>query len=242
MGFKGKGLGETVYYTGASPLDSKLKPIANLTKLNEMINDVSAMSIIYPGMENVVLNYDTNTKKDMPVRFIVNTKRQFHIKDQLTVKKYSDIEQFKPYLLEGTKITVLEDETNYSQTTEYISEIKTVLSEEGVESKEIVLRKKNNDGIITDEENIIKKLTIKESGTLIYTQSPIYSYKILNEIGEEQTVYTFNLLEAEENADFKTIEPGFYIIENTSDDEPLKIITGEEITDNTIYGNDIEEI
>lgn len=242
MGFKGKGLGETVYYTGASPLDSKLKPIANLTKLNEMINDVSSMSIVYPGMENVVLNYDTNTKKDMPVRFIVNAKRQFHIQDQLTVKKYSDIEQFKPYLLEGTKITVLEDETNYSQTTEYISEIKTVLSEEGVESKEIVLRKKNNDGIITDEENIIKKLTIKESGTLIYTQSSIYSYKILNEIGEEQTVYTFNLLEAEENGDFKTIEPGFYIIENTSDDEPLKIITGEEITDNTIYGNDVEEI
>jgi spore coat protein CotF len=242
MGFKGKGLGETVYYTGASPLDSKLKPIANLTKLNEMINDVSAMSIIYPGMENVVLNYDTNTKKDMPVRFIVNTKRQFHIKDQLTVKKYSDIEQFKPYLLEGTKITVLEDETNYSQTTEYISETKTVLSEEGVESKEIVLRKKNNDGIIIDEENIIKKLTLKESGTLIYTQSPIYSYKMLNELSEEQTVYTFNLSEAEENGDFKTTQPGFYIIENTSNGEPLKIITGEEITDNTIYGNDVEEI
>lgn len=242
MGFKGKGLGETVYYTGASPLDSKLKPIANLTKLNEMINDTTSMSIIYPGMEIVVLNYDTKTKKDMPVRFIVNAKRQFYIKDQLTVIKHSDIEQFKPYLLEGTKITVLEDETNYSQTTEYISETKTVLSEEGVESKEIVLRKKNNDGIIIDEENIIKKLTLKESGTLIYTQSPIYSYKMLNELSEEQTVYTFNLSEAEENGDFKTTQPGFYIIENTSNDEPLKIITGEEITDNTIYGNDVEEI
>lgn len=242
MGFKGKGLGETVYYTGASPLDSKLKPIANLTKLNEMINDTTSMSIIYPGMEIVVLNYDTKTKKDMPVRFIVNAKRQFYIKDQLTVIKHSDIEQFKPYLLEGTKITVLADETNYSQTTEYISETKTVLSEEGVESKEIVLRKKNNDGIIIDEENIIKKLTLKENGTLIYTQSPIYSYKMLNELSEEQTVYTFNLSEAEENGDFKTTQPGFYIIENTSNDEPLKIITGEEITDNTIYGNDVEEI
>jgi hypothetical protein len=65
---------------------------------------------------------------------------------------------------------------------------------------------------------------------------------MLNELSEEQTVYTFNLSEAEENGDFKTTQPGFYIIENTSNDEPLKIITGEEITDNTIYGNDVEEI
>lgn len=221
------------------PLDVKTTPLNDLSDLN---TTSIPRSWRYKGMEVIVLNTNTTS---LPTRFILSNgtgDNAWKVKDQLTVIKHSDIEQFKPFLLEGTKITVLEDETNYSQTTEYISETKTVLSEEGVESKEIVLRKKNNDGIIIDEENIIKKLTLKESGTLIYTQSPIYSYKILNEIGEEQTVYTFNLSEAEENGDFKTTQPGFYIIENTSNDEPLKIITGEEITDNTIYGNDVEEI
>ena len=221
------------------PLDIKTTPLNDLSDLN---TTSIPRSWRYKGMEVIVLNTNTTS---LPTRFILlngTGDNAWKIKDQLTVNTYSDIEQFKPYLLKGTKVTVLFDETNNSQLTDYMTETKNVTNENGTNSEEIILKKHNNEGIIIDEESIINKLNIKEDGVLIYPQSPLYVYKKIDEMGEEQTVYTFNLSEAEENGDFNTILPGFYVTEHSSNSDVVKIITNEEVADNTIYGNDVEEI
>lgn len=129
MGFNGNKIGQSVYVTSASPLDSKLKPLANITKLNELINDTTSKSYIYPGMELIVLNYDSVTKQDMPVKFIANPTKEFKIKDKLTVKTFADIEQFRPFLSEGIDVVVLKDETKNGEMSRYTIKTKQVENE-----------------------------------------------------------------------------------------------------------------
>ena len=84
------------------------------------------MDNVYEGFEVSVLNYDsTNIQTKFHIVSIQNENgewiNEWRVKDTLTVNTNAELEPFKPYLSEGTKITVLSDETNKGQLTEYIS-------------------------------------------------------------------------------------------------------------------------
>ena len=100
------------------PLDVKTTP---LNKLSELNTTTIPRSWRYQGMEVIVLNTDT-TK--ISTRFILHNATgdsAWKIKDKLIVNTYSEIEPFKTYLLGGTDITVLSDETNNGKLTEYVT-------------------------------------------------------------------------------------------------------------------------
>ncbi len=203
----GQALKTSYYNINTAPLDGKLTPVLTLEDLKALDT-----STFYEGMELTVLNVnkeDENDTTNIPVRFNVKYNEKFEfvwkIKDGLTVKTNKDIEQFKEFLLDGTKITVLHDETNHNQLTEYLSKTNN-------ETKETEFKKINNDGVITNDELIIKKLNNGEIGSLICPQNSIYSYSKDIE-GNTKTVYTLDLLEAEGQPNFLKIDSGFYIIQ-----------------------------
>lgn len=218
-------ISDTFYTSSKQPLDSKLTPLNNLSELN--ITSIPRKDR-YKGMEVVVLNTDTT---GIATRFILHNgtgDTNWRVKDTLTVQSHGQIEVFKPYLLEGTKITVLSDETNNGQLTEYISGTKTVVTD-GVEETVVDFKKVNNDGVITSNELALKRLNHHEMGALIYLQDTIYSYT--NE--ESITVYTDKLEEAQDKSDFTEIPTGFYI---------LQLIEGKEVLSQMILSNTINSI
>lgn len=102
------------------PLDVKTTPLSTLSELN---TTTIPRAWRYQGMEVIVLNSDT-TK--IATRFILHNATgdsAWKIKDKLIVNTYSEIEPFKTYLLSGTDITVLSDETNNGELTEYVTNL-----------------------------------------------------------------------------------------------------------------------
>lgn len=102
------------------PIDVKTTPLNTLSELN---TTTIPRSWRYQGMEVIVLNADT-TK--ISTRFILHNATgdsAWKIKDKLTVNTYAEIEPFKTYLLGGTDITVLSDETNNGELTEYVTDL-----------------------------------------------------------------------------------------------------------------------
>lgn len=218
------------YYLEQAPLDAKLQPLLTLDELSKINTDY-----LYEGAELIVLNINTEDENDssnIPTRFAVKYNENFEfifkVKDILTVKTNAELEPFKPYLLEGTKITVLSDETNNGQLTEYISGTKTVVTD-GVEETVVDFKKVNNDGVITSNELALKRLNHHEMGALIYLQDTIYSYT--NE--ESITVYTDKLEEAQDKSDFTEIPTGFYI---------FQLVEGKEVLSQMIVNNTINSI
>lgn len=217
-------LTENLYFTGKAPLDSKLTPLSTIAELSTAIKGPQR----YLGLEIIVLNSDST---NIPTRFILQngiSNKSWRVKDTLTVQSNAQIEPFKPYLSEGTKITVLSDETNNGQLTEYISGTKTVVTD-GVEETVVDFKKVNNDGVITSNELALKRLNKHEIGTLIYLQDTIYSYT--NE--ESITVYTDKLEEAQDKSDFIEIPTGFYI---------FQLVEGKEVLSQMIVNNTINSI
>lgn len=218
---------ENLYFTGKAPLDSKLTPLSTIAELSTAIKGPQR----YQGLEVIVLNSDST---NIPTRFILQngiSNKSWRVKDTLTVQSHEQIELFKPYLSEGTKITVLSDETNKGQLTEYISGTKTIVTD-GVEETVIDFKKIKNDGVITSNELALKRLNHKEIGALIYLQDTIYSYT--NEENEELiTVYTDKLEEAKDKSDFTEIPTGFYI---------FQLIEGKEVLSQMIVNNTINSI
>lgn len=217
-------LTENLYFTGKAPLDSKLTPLSTIAELSTAIKGPQR----YLGLEIIVLNSDST---NIPTRFILQngiSNKSWRVKDTLTVKTKTELEPFKPYLSEGTKITVLSDETNNGQLTEYISGTKTVVTD-GVEETVVDFKKVNNDGVITSNELALKRLNKHEIGTLIYLQDTIYSYT--NE--ESITVYTDKLEEAQDKSDFTEIPTGFYI---------FQLVEGKEVLSQMIVNNTINSI
>lgn len=210
------------------PIDVRQTPLNTLSELN---TTSIPRSWRYEGMEVIVLNVGTT---DIPTRFILHNGRgdkNWKVKDALTVQSHEQIEAFKPYLLEGTKITVLSDETNKGQLTEYISGTKTIVTD-GVEETVVDFKKVNNDGVITSNELALKRLNHHEMGALIYLQDTIYSYT--NEENEELiTVYTDKLEEAQDKSDFTEIPTGFYI---------FQLVEGKEVLSQMIVNNTINSI
>lgn len=207
------------------PVDVKTTPLNSLSELN---TSSIPRAWRYKGMEITVLNTDTT---GITTRFILHNgtgDNAWKIKDTLIVQSNEQIEPFKPYLLEGTKITVLSDETNKGQLTEYISGTKTIVTD-GVEETVVEFKKVNNDGVITANELALKILNHHETGALIYLQDTIYSYT--NE--ELITVYTDKLEEAKDKSDFTEIPTGFYI---------LQLIEGKEVLSQMILSNTINSI
>jgi hypothetical protein len=218
-------ISDTIYTSSKQPLDSKLTPLNNLSDLN---TTNIPRSNRYKGMEVVVLNTDST---GIATRFILHNGTgdgNWKIKDDLTVQTNEQLEEFKPYLLDGTKITVLSDETNKGQLTEYISYSK-MISNAGVEESVIDFKKQNNDGVITSNELALKRLNNHEVGTLIYLQDTIYSY--INE--EDKVVYTDKIQEAESKENFTSIPTGFYI---------FQMIDGKEILSQMIVANNVSSI
>jgi hypothetical protein len=218
------------YYLNQGPLDAKLQPLLTLDELSKIQTDY-----LYEGIELIVLNINTEDENDVsniPTRFALKYNENFEfiwkVKDVLTVKTKTELEPFKPYLSEGTKITVLSDETNNGQLTEYISGTKTVVTD-GVEETVVDFKKVNNDGVITSNELALKRLNKHEIGTLIYLQDTIYSYT--NE--ESITVYTDKLEEAQDKSDFIEIPTGFYI---------FQLVEGKEVLSQMIVNNTINSI
>lgn len=222
-------------YLGQAPLDAKLAPLYTIDELSKINTDN-----MYEGAELIVLNINTEDDTDfsnIPTRFIskYNEKIEFiwKVKDILTVKTFADIKQFEPYLLEGTKITVLSDEKNNNQLTEYISGTETIVTDEGVEETVVVYKKVNNDGVITYNNLALKRLNNHEIGALIYLQGTIYSYT--NE--ESITVYTDKLGDIPEDilaATGYTENPtGFYVLQK---------IDGKEVLSQMILKNEINSI
>lgn len=217
-------LTENLYFTGKAPLDSKLTPLSTIAELSTAIKGPQR----YLGLEIIVLNSDST---NIPTRFILQngiSNKSWRVKDALTVQSNGQIEPFKPYLSEGTKITVLSDETNNGQLTEYISGTKTIVTD-GVEETVVDFKKVNNDGVITSNELALKRLNKHEIGTLIYLQDTIYSYT--NE--ESITVYTDKLEEAQDKSDFIEIPTGFYI---------FQLVEGKEVLSQMIVNNTINSI
>jgi hypothetical protein len=217
-------LTENLYFTGKAPLDSKLTPLSTIAELSTAIKGPQR----YLGLEIIVLNSDST---NIPTRFILQngiSNKSWRVKDTLTVQSNAQIEPFKPYLSEGTKITVLSDETNNGQLTEYISGTKTIVTD-GVEETVVDFKKVNNDGVITSNELALKRLNKHEIGTLIYLQDTIYSYT--NE--ESITVYTDKLEEAQDKSDFTEIPTGFYI---------FQLVEGKEVLSQMIVNNTINSI
>lgn len=217
-------LTENLYFTGKAPLDSKLTPLSTIAELSTAIKGPQR----YLGLEIIVLNSDST---NIPTRFILQngiSNKSWRVKDALTVQSNEQIEPFKPYLSEGTKITVLSDETNNGQLTEYISGTKTIVTD-GVEETVVDFKKVNNDGVITSNELALKRLNKHEIGTLIYLQDTIYSYT--NE--ESITVYTDKLEEAQDKSDFIEIPTGFYI---------FQLVEGKEVLSQMIVNNTINSI
>lgn len=213
---------------GPFSLDDKAMPIEEFSSLTN-IN----MDNVYEGFEVSVLNYDsTNIQTKFHIVSIQNENgewiNKWRVKDTLTVQSNEQLEPFKPYLSEGTKITVLSDETNNGQLTEYISCTKTIVTD-GVEETVVEFKKVNNDGVITANELALKRLNHHETGALIYLQDTIYSYT--NE--ELITVYTDKLEEAKDKSDFTEIPTGFYI---------LQLIEGKEVLSQMILSNTINSI
>lgn len=217
---------ENLYFTGKAPLDSKLTPLSTIAELSTAIKGPQR----YPGLEIIVLNSGpTNT--NIPTRFILQngiSNKSWRVKDTLTVNTNAELEPFKPYLSEGTKITVLSDETNKGQLTEYISGTKKIVTD-GVEETVVDFKKVNNDGVITSNELALKRLNHHEMGALIYLQDTIYSYT--NE--ESITVYTDKLEEAQDKSDFTEIPTGFYI---------FQLVEGKEVLSQMIVNNTINSI
>ena len=218
------------YYLNQGPLDAKLQPLLTLDELSKIQTDY-----LYEGAELIVLNINTEDENDVsniPTRFALKYNENFEfiwkVKDILTVKTNAELEPFKPYLSEGTKITVLSDETNNGQLTEYISGTKTIVTD-GVEETVVDFKKVNNDGVITSNELALKRLNKHEIGTLIYLQDTIYSYT--NE--ELITVYTDKLEEAQDKSDFTEIPTGFYI---------FQLVEGKEVLSQMIVNNTINSI
>lgn len=218
------------YYLEQAPLDAKLQPLLTLDELSKINTDY-----LYEGAELIVLNINTEDENDssnIPTRFAVKYNENFEfifkVKDILTVKTNAELEPFKPYLLEGTKITVLSDETNKGQLTEYISGTKKIVTD-GVEETVVDFKKVNNDGVITSNELALKRLNHHEMGALIYLQDTIYSYT--NE--ESITVYTDKLEEAQDKSDFTEIPTGFYI---------FQLVEGKEVLSQMIVNNTINSI
>ena len=191
---------ENLYFTGKAPLDSKLTPLSTIAELSTAIKGPQR----YPGLEIIVLNSNST---NIPTRFILQngkTNKTWRVKDTLTVNTNAELEPFKPYLSEGTKITVLSDETNKGQLTEYISGTKKIVTD-GVEETVVDFKKVNNDGVITSNELALKRLNHHEMGALIYLQDTIYSYT--NE--ESITVYTDKLEEAQDKSDLLKFQQVF---------------------------------
>jgi hypothetical protein len=218
-------ISDTIYTSSKQPLDSKLTPLNNLSDLN---TTNIPRSNRYKGMEVVVLNTDST---GIATRFILHNGTgdgNWKIKDDLTVQTNAQLEEFKPYLLEGTKIVVLTDETNKGQLTEYVSSSKTI-SNGGVEESVVDLKKQNNDGVITSNELALKRLNNHEVGTLIYLQDTIYSY--INE--EDEIVYTDKIEEAKNKENFTSIPTGFYI---------FQVINNQEVLSKMIVANEVNSI
>lgn len=218
------------YYLNQGPLDAKLQPLLTLDELSKIQTDY-----LYEGIELIVLNINTEDENDVsniPTRFALKYNENFEfiwkVKDVLTVKTNAELEPFKPYLSEGTKITVLSDETNKGQLTEYISGTKKIVTD-GVEETVVDFKKVNNDGVITSNELALKRLNHHEMGALIYLQDTIYSYT--NE--ELITVYTDKLEEAQDKSDFTEIPTGFYI---------FQLVEGKEVLSQMIVNNTINSI
>lgn len=218
------------YYLNQGPLDAKLQPLLTLDELSKIQTDY-----LYEGIELIVLNINTEDENDVsniPTRFALKYNENFEfiwkVKDVLTVKTNAELEPFKPYLSEGTKITVLSDETNNGQLTEYISGTKKIVTD-GVEETVVDFKKVNNDGVITSIELALKRLNKHEIGTLIYLQDTIYSYT--NE--ESVTIYTDKLEEAQDKSDFTEIPTGFYI---------FQLVEGKEVLSQMIVNNTINSI
>lgn len=217
-------LTENLYFTGKAPLDSKLTPLSTIAELSTAIKGPQR----YPGLEVIVLNSNSS---NIPTRFILQngiSNKSWRVKDTLTVNTNAELEPFKPYLSEGTKITVLSDETNKGQLTEYISGTKKIVTD-GVEETVVDFKKVNNDGVITSNELALKRLNHHEMGALIYLQDTIYSYT--NE--ESITVYTDKLEEAQDKSDFTEIPTGFYI---------FQLVEGKEVLSQMIVNNTINSI
>lgn len=218
---------ENLYFTGKAPLDSKLTPLSTIAELSTAIKGPQR----YPGLEIIVLNSNST---NIPTRFILQngiSNKSWRVKDALTVQTNEQLEPFKPYLSEGTKITVLSDETNKGQLTEYISGTKTIVTD-GVEETVVDFKKVNNDGVITSNELALKRLNHHEMGALIYLQDTIYSYT--NEENEELiTVYTDKLEEAQDKSDFTEIPTGFYI---------FQLVEGKEVLSQMMVNNTINSI
>ena len=217
-------LTENLYFTGKAPLDSKLTPLSTIAELSTAIKGPQR----YPGLEVIVLNSNSS---NIPTRFILQngiSNKSWRVKDTLTVNTNAELEPFKPYLSEGTKITVLSDETNKGQLTEYISGTKKIVTD-GVEETVVDFKKVNNDGVITSNELALKSLNHHEMGALIYLQDTIYSYT--NE--ESITVYTDKLEEAQDKSDFTEIPTGFYI---------FQLVEGKEVLSQMIVNNTINSI
>lgn len=207
------------------PVDVKTTPLNSLSELN---TSSIPRAWRYKGMEITVLNTDTT---GITTRFILHNgtgDNAWKIKDTLTVNTNAELESFKPYLLEGTKITVLSDETNNGELTEYISGTKTIVTE-GVEETVVDFKKVNNDGVITSNELALKRLNNHEMGALIYLQDTIYSYT--ND--ELITVYTDKLEEAQDKSDFTEIQTGFYI---------FQLVEGKEVLSQMIVNNKVNSI
>ena len=217
---------KSFYLSESKPLDYGHTKISSI----EDLNNISKEQKIYLGLE---VPFIDSSSKMLLCKFISNgNPRQglngWKIKDTLTVKTNADIEQFKNFLLEGTKITVLSDETNKGQLTEYISGTKTIVTD-GVEETVVDFKKVNNDGVITSNELALKRLNNHEMGALIYLQDTIYSYT--NE--ESITVYTDKLEEAQDKSDFTEIPTGFYI---------FQLVEGKEVLSQMIVNNTINSI
>lgn len=217
---------KSFYLSESKPLDYRHTKISSI----EDLNNISKEQKIYLGLE---VPFIDSSSKMLLCKFISNgNPRQglngWKIKDTLTVKTNADIEQFKNFLLEGTKITVLSDETNNGQLTEYISGTKKIVTD-GVEETVVDFKKVNNDGVITSNELALKRLNNHEMGALIYLQDTIYSYT--NE--ESITVYTDKLEEAQDKSDFTEIPTGFYI---------FQLVEGKEVLSQMIVNNTINSI
>jgi hypothetical protein len=214
------------YYLNQGPLDAKMQPLQTIDDLLKIERDY-----LYEGIELTVLNINKEDKNDVsniPTRFTLKYNENFEftwkVKDTLTVKNNAEIDKFKPYLSEGTKIIVLSDETNKGQLTEYISTHKIEVTN-GIENTIVKLKKLNNDGVITSDELALDKLNNHEIGTLIYLQDTIYSYT-----NKDLIIYTDNLKEAQGKTGFTEIPTGFYILQLIEDKEVLSQM----IVNNTI--------
>lgn len=209
---------QSFYLNKSAPLDYRHTRISNI----EELNNINKEQKIYLGLE---IPFIDSSSKMLLCKFISNgNPRQglngWKIKDTLTVKTNAELEPFKPYLSEGTKITVLSDETNNGQLTEYISGTKKIVTD-GVEETVVDFKKVNNDGVITSNDLALKRLNNHEIGALIYLQGTIYSYT--NE--ESITVYTDKLGDIPEDilaATGYTENPtGFYVLQKIDEEEVL---------------------